>query len=97
MAELIRVENFEPNLQTNSLSGAPNILDRGREEIFRRAYNNIETKSGAFRYYGLGRALSPSGQVQAQAALEALIELRATNNSAGQRILRPVVVQRKVF
>jgi hypothetical protein len=77
-------------------SGTPNMHDRAREELFRRAYNSLDTKSGAFRFYGVGRSLSPSGMVDSTAVLEAWVELRAaTNNITGQVFLQPVVTQRK--
>jgi hypothetical protein len=80
----------------SSFVPTPNMHDRGREELFRRAYNSLDTKSGAFRYYGVGRALDPSGKVLSTAALEAWVELRAaTNATTGQVFLQPIVTQRK--
>jgi hypothetical protein len=70
-------------------------LDRGREEIFRRAYNYMETKSAAFRFYGIGRALNKNGTIASQVVLEAQVELRADKDADGKPILRPVVVWKK--
>lgn len=97
MRSLVVATNFSPTFPTNGFAtnSALNILDRGREEMFRRAYDSLDAKSGAFRFYGVGRALSPQGEVQSQVGLEALVELRSTTNSAGQPVLRPVVTQRK--
>lgn len=76
----------------------PNMHDRAREELFRRAYGSLETKSGAFRYYGIGRSLSPAGAVESSVLLEAWVELKmATNAITGQVLLQPVVTQRKFF
>ncbi len=93
-AQLVAPTNFAPNLTTN-WAGYPNVLDRGREEIFRRAYNTLDTKSGAFRFYGIGRVVNASGKTQSQAALEAVVEMRGTTNSAGQPALKPVVIRKK--
>jgi Tfp pilus assembly protein PilX len=100
---LVKPTNFTPvfpsvapTLPTGT-DATLNVVDRGREEVFRRAYNYMETKSAAFRFYGIGRALSFSGQVVAQAAIEVLVELRATTDATGNRILKPVVIsQRKL-
>jgi len=85
-----------------NLAPTPNMHDRAREELFRRAYNSLDTKSGAFRFYGIGRAIGPStdptvpGPVLSTAVLEAWVELRATTNTTtGEVFLRPVVTQRK--
>jgi len=93
--------NFTPPIpRVPALGGedvpTPNMHDRAREELFRRAYNSLETKSGAFRFYGVGRSLSPSGDVVSTAVLEAWVELRAATNSVtGAVFLQPVIVQRK--
>jgi hypothetical protein len=96
--------NFSPAIAAAagmSFSPTPNMHDRAREELFRRAYNSLDTKSGAFRFYGVGRALGPSqnpalpGQVLSTVVLEAWVELRAATNSTGQVFLRPVIVQTK--
>ena len=73
----------------------PNMHDRAREELFRRAFNSLDTKSGAFRYYGIGQALDQSGKVISSVALEAWVELRAVTNKTGQVSLQPMVTQRK--
>jgi hypothetical protein len=93
--------NYSPNVAGVPASDGnptltPNMHDRAREELFRRAYNSLDTKSGAFRFYGIGRALSPTGAVDSTAALEAWVELQAaTNATTGEVFLRPVVTQRK--
>jgi len=87
-------ENFEPAVGTKP-DGSLRMLDRGREEIFRRAYNFMDTKSGAFKFYGVGRALAPDGKIVSEAALEAQVELRAEADEDGNVRLRPVVTQRK--
>jgi Tfp pilus assembly protein PilE len=87
-------ENFEPAVTTKP-DGSLQMLDRGREEIFRRAYNYLDTKSGAFKFYGLGRALALDGKVVSEAALEAQVELRAEADEDGNVRLRPVVTQKK--
>ncbi len=89
-----------PSITPDSPSDTPktlNVLDRGREEIFRRAYNYLDTKSGAFRFYGIGRALAKNGSVSSQVAIEALIELKASQDSSGNPILTPVVVWKKTL
>jgi hypothetical protein len=98
--------NFEPNFPKispefpKSPSPPPdtlNVLDRGREEIFRRSYNYLETKSAAFRFYGIGRGLAKNGSVSSQVAIEALVELRASVDAAGNPFLKPVVVWKKTL
>ncbi len=85
-----------PGVGGSSFVPTPNMHDRAREELFRRAYNSLDTKSGAFRYYGVGRALDPTGNALSSAVLEAWVELRATTNTTtGEVFLRPVVTQRK--
>jgi hypothetical protein len=88
---LAKADNYSPKFSTNSVTGAPNILDRGREEIFERAYNFMDTSSGAFRFYGIGRLLDAQGRVVSQAKLEAQVELRAVEVKPGESVLRPVV------
>jgi hypothetical protein len=96
MDALVNGANFDPPIPNSPIAASSlNVLDRGREEIFRRAYDSLDTKSGAFRFYGVGRALSPTGEVLSEAGLEAWIELRSTTNTAGEPFLRPVVTQRK--
>jgi hypothetical protein len=87
-------ENFEPAVGMKP-DGSLRMLDRGREEIFRRSYNFMDTKSGAFKFYGVGRALAPDGKVVSEAALEAQVELRAEADAEGNVRLRPVVTQKK--
>ncbi len=94
MDQLVAPTNFAPALAANR-AGFADILDRGREEIFRRAYNTLDTKSGAFRFYGIGRILNASGKIESQAALEAIVELRGTTNSTGKPVLKPVVAQKR--
>jgi len=91
--------NFEPaiGVKPNNTETMPSLsmLDRGREEIFRRAYNFLDTKSGAFKFYGVGRALTPDGRIVSEAALEAQVELRAEAAAGGRVRLRPVVTRQK--
>jgi type II secretory pathway component PulK len=92
--------NFTPSIAgVLALDGeetpTPNMHDRAREELFRRAYNSLDIKSGALRYYGVGRTLDQAGNVLSTAVLEAWVELRAATNNAGRVYLRPVVTQRK--
>jgi Tfp pilus assembly protein PilX len=97
MHALIDPGNYSPALPTNNPASTSvvNMLDRGREEVFRRAYDSLSTKSGAFRFYGVGRSLSPGGQIQSQVVLDAVVELRATNDASGKPTLRAIVTQRK--
>jgi len=100
---LTTASNFQPSFPTvvpSFPTGTPptlDVLDRGREEIFRRAYNYMETKSAAFRFYGIGRTLAKNGTVSSQVAIEALVELKASVDSDGNPILRPVVVWKKTL
>lgn len=87
--------NYSPEIAGIANSTTPNMHDRAREELFRRAYNSLDTKSGAFRYYGLGRALDPAGNILSTVVLEAWVELRAATGNGGNVYLRPVVTQRK--
>jgi hypothetical protein len=83
--------NFSPAFPTIAsdrpkVAKPMNVLDRGREEIFRRAYNFLETKSGAFRFYGVGRSLAKNGSITSQVAIEALVELKVNVDSSGEPI-----------
>ncbi len=89
-----------PTTQPTSPAGTPatlDVMDRGREEVFRRAFNYLETKSGAFRFYGIGRVLNRNGTVASQVAIEALVELKGSVDAGGNPVLNPVVVWKKIL
>lgn len=98
VTEFVNPDNFEPD-QTADANGVIKIMERGREEIFRRAYNFMETKSGAFKVYCIGRVLSSNGKVLSEQALEAQVEwgvVEFTDPELGNRaVIKPKITQVK--
>lgn len=98
---LINPQNYEPVFPKINPEIPPgssetlDVLDRGREDIFRRAYNYINTKSGAFKFYGIGRALTSKGKITSEVAIEAQIEVKVKTDKDGKQTLHPMIVWQK--
>jgi hypothetical protein len=85
---------FEPSY--GALIGSEwRIMDRGREELFRRCYDIFSFSSSALRVVVVGRVNGRNGVLLSKALLEALIEFRVVWGEATGYQLKPFIVYQK--
>jgi len=84
---------YSPAINPIPSAQPPDVMDRAREELFRKSVNAMTVSSANFLVLAVGQQISPSGRVVSQSVREVVVGMEL--NDAG--IPEPVVQQNKIL